>query len=602
MRLTNGNVASRILPLRIHDLDQNDCTILENELGGKVRSVDFIYKSAGVNRPLTPGDNPDKNLNKTFYRDQINKTANAIKEIINGMVARGNPDVSPTPRPSKPFSKEVNSRKRSLGIGATILLVVLLASGGYYWINYLQHKSTISAIRYGSIAILPFENNTGLENLNKVGQIATDLISTQLIQNRFWKVLPTQDVFKQTAVYSGFVTNDEAKERILKQSNVDYLIMGHYNLVDDSILLVASVNDVDENKILYTTPIIKCSVNNPMNGVKEAQQFILGFLMFSKGQKERADTRPPKYDAYNEFLQGIDQWADRGPEPGNISSFDPELVRHFARAISLDGDFLPPYFQLIEVYSSVRMFEKCDSLLQILATKQPLFLEGDSLKFTKQQLVTGGDWDGLEQFLLSKVERGNSSFRPYFELAQNALLRQNKPRQALAYIAQCNLKEFDFENKVSDQWLYYVKVFALLKLRQFEDVVKLTESFPFKIKSEGIRAARLEALYLSNQKEKLIKVMSGNQMMSIFRLAQLHGDTAMMRFCYDQARPSLDKPVSEIHGYFRKFVISVMMFRMGNTVEAEANLKESTILADRQRRIHMLGLLYAATGAKGKSR
>ena len=34
IRLASGNVASRILPVKIHDLDAEDKTLLENELGG----------------------------------------------------------------------------------------------------------------------------------------------------------------------------------------------------------------------------------------------------------------------------------------------------------------------------------------------------------------------------------------------------------------------------------------------------------------------------------------------------------------------------------------------------------------------------------------
>src|SRR5664280_1437119 len=85
IRLVGGNVASRILPVKIHDLDPEDSALLENELGGVLRSIEFIYKSAGVNRPLNPSDNPDKNLNKTYYRDQINKVANAVKDIITAL-------------------------------------------------------------------------------------------------------------------------------------------------------------------------------------------------------------------------------------------------------------------------------------------------------------------------------------------------------------------------------------------------------------------------------------------------------------------------------------------------------------------------------------
>jgi TolB-like protein/lipoprotein NlpI len=85
IKLPNGNVASRVLPVRIYDLDSADNKLCESVLGGVIRGVEFIFKSTGVNRPLTPSDNPDKNLHKTYYRDQINKVANAIKEIISGM-------------------------------------------------------------------------------------------------------------------------------------------------------------------------------------------------------------------------------------------------------------------------------------------------------------------------------------------------------------------------------------------------------------------------------------------------------------------------------------------------------------------------------------
>ena len=85
IKLPDGNVAGRILPVRIHDIDADDNTLLETELGGFLRAVDFIYREPGVNRPLSPVDDVNNNLNKTKYRNQINKVANAIKEIISGL-------------------------------------------------------------------------------------------------------------------------------------------------------------------------------------------------------------------------------------------------------------------------------------------------------------------------------------------------------------------------------------------------------------------------------------------------------------------------------------------------------------------------------------
>lgn len=82
VRLTGGNVVSRILPVKIHDLDSEDIKLLESETKGFVRSIDFIYREPGVNRPLRPQDDKKDNRNRTDYRNQINKAANAIKEIL----------------------------------------------------------------------------------------------------------------------------------------------------------------------------------------------------------------------------------------------------------------------------------------------------------------------------------------------------------------------------------------------------------------------------------------------------------------------------------------------------------------------------------------
>jgi Tol biopolymer transport system component len=85
VKLPNGNITNRVLPILIHDLDNEDINLCESILGSVLRGIKFTYKEPGVNRPLTPADDEKKNLNGTIYRNQINKVANAIKEIILGL-------------------------------------------------------------------------------------------------------------------------------------------------------------------------------------------------------------------------------------------------------------------------------------------------------------------------------------------------------------------------------------------------------------------------------------------------------------------------------------------------------------------------------------
>lgn len=96
VKVPNGNSASRILPVKIHDIDMEDVKLLEKELSGIMRSIDFIYRESGVNRPLRPVDDElGGGSGGVLYRNQINKLANAIKEIIQGVKLAERGDIVP---------------------------------------------------------------------------------------------------------------------------------------------------------------------------------------------------------------------------------------------------------------------------------------------------------------------------------------------------------------------------------------------------------------------------------------------------------------------------------------------------------------------------
>jgi cytochrome c-type biogenesis protein CcmH/NrfG len=168
VKIGNGNVTSRILPVKIHELDVDDKELLESELG-PLRSIDFIFKAPGVNRPLRAReDYANDNLNKTHYRNQVNKVANSVKEIIYAVKSG---------RKQAPINDEGHQQKPSikpkiLKLAAIILLV--LASTFYFFAdhivpageqqqqfdealdkadNYLDEESRFQDVRYRISAI-----------------------------------------------------------------------------------------------------------------------------------------------------------------------------------------------------------------------------------------------------------------------------------------------------------------------------------------------------------------------------------------------------------------------------------------------------------------
>jgi hypothetical protein len=159
VKLPNGNVSSRVLPVRIHDLDATDIKECESVLGGVLRSIDFIYKEPGIDKPLTADDDEKKNLNNSKYRIQIVKVAHAIKEIITA-IGQPIPHKEGAPKQVfKPTSIPRKNNRANIIIGSIILLALMIF--GYFLIpNLTRPKEQLEK----SIAVLPFINDSPVDS------------------------------------------------------------------------------------------------------------------------------------------------------------------------------------------------------------------------------------------------------------------------------------------------------------------------------------------------------------------------------------------------------------------------------------------------------
>ena len=232
LKLPNGNIASRVLPIRIHELDARDKQMIETELQGVLRAIDFTFHSAGVNRPLRPKDDESvKASGQTSYRDQINKTANAISDIIAGLqgkeqgispslpIAIGREmgsggEVSSTPRISLRRRnwkiKIPNVDKKSVLIIALIFSLLTLAvfyfsetppdSRTYRSTLLPPEKTRFSTNVGGNIALSPDGNSLAF--------IATDSVRKSLLWLRPHNALEARALSGTEGAYSPFWSPD----------------------------------------------------------------------------------------------------------------------------------------------------------------------------------------------------------------------------------------------------------------------------------------------------------------------------------------------------------------------------------------------------------
>jgi tetratricopeptide (TPR) repeat protein len=295
-------------------------------LGALLRGIEFIYKEPGVNRPLNANENhPDSNLNKTFYRNQINKVANAIDEIISGLKTEPVELSKEKIKHREPLEevkieerKEVQEKpaiipKRRLLSGITILVVLIFAAVIAY--PKIFKRDTLKRLRSSgeriSIAAMPFQNMTN-DTIWNVWQdgIQNELI-TSLTNSEELKVRQTESI--NNLIQSKGLTNyasitPSVASKISQKLDANVFVYGSIKQAGSIIRLNAQLID-SKTQDVFKSFQIDGIAENILYLIDSLSNKVKNFLIISKLEKEvRYETQKfisTNYpEAYRYFIQG----------------------------------------------------------------------------------------------------------------------------------------------------------------------------------------------------------------------------------------------------------------------------------------------------------
>jgi TolB-like protein/cytochrome c-type biogenesis protein CcmH/NrfG len=307
IKLPNGNIANRVLPIRIHDLDIADIKEYESVLGGVLRGIEFIYKELGVNKPLTADDDEKKNLNNTKYRIQINKTANAVKEIIAGLKKE----------PIESFSK----RKEALSTEDKPL------------------------IKEKSIIVLPFENISPDPDQEYFSDGLTEEIITDLSHIRDLLVISRSSAM----TFKG--TKSTIKE-ITDKVNVRYVLEGSVRKAGQNLRITAQLIDAANDTHLWADKYTG-TLDDIFEIQEKVSRAIVEEIQVKLTRHEQARLTsirrviPEAYEDYLKGRQGVQKWTRDEHE---------KSIAHFEQSIQKDADYAPSYAALAECYCWLAMW------------------------------------------------------------------------------------------------------------------------------------------------------------------------------------------------------------------------------------------------------
>ncbi len=342
IKLSNGNVASRILPIKIHDLDAEDKALIENEIGGALRAIEFIFKSSGVNRPLTSTDKREENSSKSFYRDQVNKVANSIKELT---AAIKNP-VATTAKSINTYRPTTEtSRHKKTALSIATLIILLLAASYFLFPKLFLTTNEETGLIAKSIAVLPFVDLSESKDQGWFGDGLTEEILNSLAHVKGLNVISRTSSF-------AFKNKNLRIQVIADSLGVNYVVEGSVRKSNTGLRITAQLIRAKDGFHIWSNTYDR-NTKDIFTLQQEIASKIAESLDISLDPKaiekmHSAGTTNP--EAYIKFLQGNEIFLE-----GHIkrSVMLPYLRRaniSFDEAVRLDPDFINPYLFRADYY------------------------------------------------------------------------------------------------------------------------------------------------------------------------------------------------------------------------------------------------------------
>lgn len=334
IKLTSGNIAGRVLPVQIHDLSSEDKLTVEKELHGHLRAIEFIYREPGVDRPLATKDSEERNLNKTCYRNQINKVALAAWEIISSMQQKDIQQVNADKGSYGHAIAPPKNRNRKLIAGSAIAMTLLIF-GLLFVPKMFDSRNDIKK----SIAVLPFRNDSSdEENLYFInGTMEAILINLSKIEDL--------RVISRTSVEQ-YRNSDKSIRQIAKELDVNFILEGSGQKYGDDIKLNVQLMDAVRDRNMWSRPYER-KMNDIYTIQSEIAKDVAAELSAALSPEEisKIDRKPTEnIEAYNLYLKGR-HFLNRRTEEDLMKS-----IGYFEQAIAIDSTFALAYTSLAETY------------------------------------------------------------------------------------------------------------------------------------------------------------------------------------------------------------------------------------------------------------
>lgn len=187
------------------------------------------------------------------------------------------------------------------------------------------------------ILVAGFVNSTGDEAFDPTARMTTDWITRALERTGLVDVVVLPG---EGPVPAGPEADEDALS-LAGSAGAGVVVTGALYLVGDSVQIETQIVDVGRRTHLATIEPVRAGRENPLPAIDEARQKVAGALAVTLDDRiaafADAARRPPRYDAYQAFVEGESIYNRAFDRSANSSFLDARS--HFLRAFELDTTF-----------------------------------------------------------------------------------------------------------------------------------------------------------------------------------------------------------------------------------------------------------------------
>jgi TolB-like protein len=313
---------------------------------------------------------------------------------------------------------------------------------------FLFHSpgQAVTATGRRRVVVGTFENRTGDSANDAFGIMAADWITEGLQRTGAVDVVPTATALAASRLAQRGAAGADPIRILARETGAGLVVVGSLYRDRDSLILQAQLADANSGKLVGAVEPLRTTAESSIDALQSLRNRLMGLLAISLDNRVQEAERPPTFEAYQAFAQGLEAY---------VRSDDSAAVVRFEAAHQLDSTFVLPILYASFCRSNLGDFPGADSLLKVVAPYRDRLSEYDRawMDFRVAQLA------GRDEQALAAIRRA-AELAPTSKATYNFAVQAYEARQP--FPAESALRSLSPDVGPMRGWLPYWTVLSMV--------------------------------------------------------------------------------------------------------------------------------------------